>query len=450
MINSSKSLYCAALVASLVVSCGKAKKETVYVTQPPATNPNSTNVPMPSDPASQSDLLAVEIKNFSQISGKGIQNGGQIEFALKNSASQISGIQYKCSMEQPANSGSAGAQACTSPYTVRAQADGQYTFTVYATHSSSSVVGNASQVTFTVGAGYGSGSGSGGYGGGVSTNGQVSISNQTYQVGDLLMVNIPAGMHMVYHSQFIGSGFPKFRIIDGTMNDAAAPYPMYCRPQQSGERIIQDRTLTGIPVNYCEMSQFISPNSPGSPGENQFRWMNMNTMSYNSLAMASDATLGRGSQPRLDNESVAGMYVNVFTNMAGRPSTQAQAPFTNEFSQTVSRLQMNCGSEPIRFIGVAPIWQGYFNGTIAVNPMFACTHPRDGKWYVSVGSFPMDRYIPTAPNCDWSCWSRQNFTNVRAAEIVVEYGPYEVQQDPVPYARKAQDTMLGNLRKLSR
>jgi hypothetical protein len=62
----------------------------------------------------------------------------------------------------------------------------------------------------------------------------------------------------------------------------------------------------------------------------------------------------------------------------------------------------------------------------------------------------MDRYIPTAPTCDWNCWSRQNFTNVRAAEIVVEYGPYEVQQDPVPYARKAQDTMLLNLRKLSR
>lgn len=443
MINRAKSLYCAAIVASLVVGCGKAKKETVYVAQPPTSNgqPNS-NQNLPTDPASQTDLLAVQITNFSQLSGQAVQNGAQIEFGLRNVTSQVSGIQFKCSLDQSGSVGANAAQTCTSPYTVRPQTEGQYTFTVYAVHSSSGAVGNASQVNFTYGAGY------------PTNNGPMPTGNtgsyQNYQVGDLLMVNVPYGMHMVYHSQFLGTGFPKFRIIDGSMNDSAAPYPIYCRQQQTGERLIQDRTLTGMPVNYCEMSQFINPNSPGSPMENQFRWMNMNTMAYNSFAMASDATLGRGNMARLDNESLAGMYVNVFTNMTGRPLTQAQAPFTNEFSQTVSRLQMNCGSEPIRYIGTAPIWQGYFNGTIAVNPMFGCTHARDGKWFVSIGSFPMDRYIPTSPTCDWNCWSRQNFTNVRAAEIVVEYGPYEVQQDPVPYARKAQDTMLNNLRKLSR
>lgn len=448
MINRAKSLYCAALVAGLIVGCGKAKKETVYVAQPPTNGQPNNTQNLPSDPASQTDLLAVEITNFSQVSGQSVQNGAQIQFALKSSASQVSGIQYKCSLEQTGSLGTNAAQACTSPYTVRPQTDGQYTFTVYAVHNSSGAVGNASQVTFAVGVAY-PGNGGAGYpgNGGAGTNNQ---GYQSYQVGDLLMVNVPYGMHMVYHSQFLGSGFPRFRIIDGSMNDSAAPYPIYCRAQQTGERLIQDRTLTGMPVNYCEMSQFINPNAPGSPMENQFRWMNMNTMAYNSFAMSSDATLGRGSLARLDNESLAGMYVNVFTNMTGRPLTQAQAPFTNEFSQTVSRLQMNCGSEPIRYIGTAPIWQGYFNGTIAVNPMFGCTHARDGKWFVSIGSFPMDRYIPTSPTCDWNCWSRQNFTNVRAAEIVVEYGPYEVQQDPVPYARKAQDTMLSNLRKLSR
>lgn len=462
-VSTSKTLYCGALVATILVGCGKAKEKTVYVTQPQTTNPQTTSqtgqTQLPSDPAKQTDLLAVEIKNFSRINNQNLQQGTQIEFALKNSASQISGVEFKCAVERSGSTGTVVAQSCTSPYLLKTQGEGQYTFTVYAAHSSSPAVGNSSQVSFTVGSGYYNGTGGnpsggytgGGYGGGNYSGAAGGYGSQGIQVGDMLLVTVPSGMHTVYRSStFDQPGYLKFRMIDASMHDSAAPYPMSCRQNQNFEQLVPDYSPAGRQLSYCEVTPPIAPNSAGDPFYNAFRWMNMNTMSYNSLAIASDGTLGaQGTPQQMNGPTLSRMYVNVFTNMSGQPVTQAQSMFTNEFSQTVSRLQISCGSQSIQYLGSAATFQGYFNWSVAVSPLFGCVNPRGGKWYVNVGTFPMDQITPMVPSCGWNCWAGQNFTNRRAAEIVAEIGPFDYPPAPMGLAPDAQRMMLQHIKRLT-
>lgn len=453
-VSPSKTLYCGAVVASLFVGCGKAKKEVVYVNQPQTTANQTTGNQVSTDPAKTSDALAVEIKNFSTISNQSIQNGSQIEFGLKNSSGQISGVSYKCSLDRAGSTGTSLAQDCASPYQVKAPADGQYTFTVYASHASSSSISNLSQVTFSIGNGYGSGQpGNGGISvGGTSIGG--SVGPQSIQVGDLFMVTVPVGMHMVYRaSTHEYTGYQKFKMIDRRM-DNAAPFPLNCG--QNMEMQVTEMSPAGRALNYCEMTPSISYNAEGSPYNNQYRFITMNTMSYNSLQIASDSTLvqAANSPQHAGPSELSKLSINVFTNpnLQNRPANnQWQAQFATEFSQTVSLLQITCGGQNIQYMGNAASFQGYFNWSVAVSPLFGCVYPRNGKYFVSVGTFPMDRvgqYVP-GPQCDWNCWSAQNFGNVRAAEIVVEMGPFSYPPATVGLAPQAQGLMLQNIKKLT-
>jgi hypothetical protein len=457
--SSKTNLFCAALVASFVVGCGKAKKETVYVKEEP-TNPqgngNNPDTGLPTDPARAVDMLGVVIKNNDQIDKQTVTQGQEVEFGLAHSASQISGIQYKCSVEKVGASGTQIGEPCSSPYRLQAQEPGQYTFSVFAVHGGSNVSGKTTQAKFSVagagqigGGGFGQGGGGFGQGGGVVINGGGG-SVQFKQIGDLLRVTVPVGMHTVlYSSTFDQPGYLKFTAVDGSMNDAASPFPIYCAQQgQNFQRLVFDVSPAGRPITYCEITPPLAMNSPGDPMYNAFRWMTMNTMSYNSIAIASDASLGANGAIQHSGPALSKLFVNVFTNMSGQPVTQSQSAFTNEFSQTVSRLQISCGSQSIQFLGNAPTIQGYFGYTVGVSPLFGCVNARGGKYYVNVGTFPMDQITPLAPACGWNCWSNQRFTNLRAAEIVAEIGPFDYPPSPMGLAADAQNMMIQNIRKL--
>ena len=100
----------------------------------------------------------------------------------------------------------------------------------------------------------------------------------TTQVGDLFVVTIPAGMHTVYRSStFDQPGFLKFRMVDASMRDSAAPYPLSCRQSANFEELVPDFTPAGRPLAYCEITPPVAFNAPGDPLNNAFRWMTMRT-----------------------------------------------------------------------------------------------------------------------------------------------------------------------------
>jgi hypothetical protein len=272
------------------------------------------------------------------------------------------------------------------------------------------------------------------------------------QVGDLFLVSVNPGQHIVYRSStFDQPGYLKFRMIDGSMRDAAAPYPLNCRQNANFEELVPDVSPAGRPLTYCEITPPVAFNAPGDPLFNSFRWMTMNTMSYNSLLIASDNSLGvgatnsNGSQPPLSK-----LFINVFTNVAGLPpANQQQAAFTNELSQTVSRLQISCGSQTPQYLGNAAIFQGYFSWSVAVSPLFGCVNPRGGKWYVDIAAFPLDQVSPIAPSFGWNTWINQGFANRRAAEIVAELGPYDYAPVPAQVAPEAQQMMVNQIKRLT-
>ena len=263
----------------------------------------------------------------------------------------------------------------------------------------------------------------------------------------MFLVSVPLGMHTVYQSStFDQPGFLKFRMIDGgALMDNAAPYPYRCG-QGAFERLVPDMSPSGQLLNYCELTTAINYLDPANPWTNSFRFMNMNTMSYNSLAIASDNSLGgavsAGASPVLGK-----MYVNVFTNPTGDAGGY-QSPFSNELSQTVSRLQISCGAQTPQYLGDAPTFQGFFAWSVAVTPLFGCVNPRGGQWYVDIAAFPMDQVTPLLPSSGWGPWINQNFHNLRAAEILSEIGPFI--QPPIPrmVAPDAQAMMVQHIKKL--
>ena len=272
------------------------------------------------------------------------------------------------------------------------------------------------------------------------------------QVGDLFLVSVNPGQHIVYRSStFDQPGYLKFRMIDATMRDTAAPYPLNCRQNANFEELVPDISPAGRPLSYCEITPPVAFNAPGDPMYNAFRWMTMNTMSYNSLLIASDNSLAPATnQQGAIQPPLSKLYINVFTNVAGLPpANQQQAAFTNELSQTVSRLQISCGSQTPQYLGNAAIFQGYFAWSVAVSPIFGCVNPRGGKWYVDVAAFPMDQVSPISPNYGWNSWINQDFANRRAAEIVAELGPYDYAPVPAQIAPEAQQMMVNQIKRLT-
>jgi hypothetical protein len=439
IITTKAQAFTVALTSLLVASCGKDKKETIYAAQTTAPQPFASPVVVqPSaakDPAQEADKLAVEIVNFSEINSRSISNGTKIEFRLKNSQTPTSDIQFKCSLDSAASAGTTISTACTSLYTVQVQQDGQYTFTVYASQTSSSTIGNVATVNFSVGAGQP----------GVGQAGQVVKE----QVGDLFLVTIPGGMHKVYSSStFEQPGFIKFRMIDASMQDTAAPYPLVCHQGTSFEQLVSDPSPSGQALNYCEMTPPVIFNASADPIYNSFRSMNMSTLSYNSLAISSDGSLAPRTQGQ-SQPALAKMFINVFTNPGQIPSSQFQTPFTNELSQTASRLQISCGSQNIQYLGDAAINQGYYSWSVAVSPLFGCVNPRGGKWYVDIGAFPLEHVTSMLPSNGWGGWIQQSFASQRAAEIVVEIGPFDYAPTPMSVAQDAQAMMAQQIRKLT-
>jgi hypothetical protein len=423
-------------MAMALTSCGKGKTKTVYVNNPETpqqTNPSA--MPFPSDSARQMDLLAVEITNFASVNGQAMRDGSQIDFRLRNSQAQIYGVQYKCVIEQAGRAGTVQPRDCSSPYRVDISKPGQYRFTVFAVHPQSSVSGHPAQVTYAVGQSSGGGLGPSG----------VSGQGSEVQVGDLFLVGIPQGMHVVYRtSTFDQPGAIRRRMIDASMGDTAAPYPLNCG--QTGnpadfQQLVPDVTPMGQQLQYCETSLPLNYNVPSDF-----------TMSYNSLGLSSDASLS--SQPMVDvfGDVPSRLYINVFTQIPGvRPTNQFNSMFTNEFSATASRMQLSCGMNPPEYLGTAQIFQGYYAGQMGASHLYGCPSKRNGKTYVNVAAFVVDQVSPLnqMPNCDWRCLREQNMANQRAAEIVVEFGPFDQEVTSRGQVRRAQEIMMNHIRKLT-
>lgn len=424
-------------LCAVTVSCGKEKTKTVYVNngQNPQAPLNQPSMPFPTDSSRQMDVLAVEITNFASVNGRTIGNGSQVEFRLRNSQAQIYGVQYKCVLEMAGRSGTVQPQDCSSPFIVETQQPGQYRFTVFAVHPQSSVSGHAAQTTFAVGQ----------YPGGLGNSG-VRGQAPEVQVGDLFLVTIPSGMHVVYRtSTFDQPGAIRRRMIDASMGDSAAPYPISCAQGMTAtnfQQMVPDVTPMGQQLQYCETSLPMNYNAPSDF-----------TMSYNSLGLSSDTSLGsQGMANQNPAEVPSKLYVNVFTQIPGVPPTnQFTGMFTNEFSATASRMQLSCGMNPPEYLGTAQIFQGYYAGQMAASHLYGCPSMRNGKSYINVAAFVVDQVNPLSriPNCDWRCLREQNLRNQRAAEIVVEFGPFHNEVTARGQVRQAQEIMMNHIRKLT-
>lgn len=271
------------------------------------------------------------------------------------------------------------------------------------------------------------------------------------QVGDMFTVNVPQGFHMVYRSStFDTPGYLNFQYIEGgRARDTAAPYAYSCQASGTQFQTIEQLMMpSGQTMEYCNMTPPLAFNSPADPIFNSFRWMNMNTMSYNSIALASDNSLANANAPIAAQPTMAKLYVNVFTNVSGIPSTPHQAAFANELSQTVSRLEIACAGQTPQYMGDAAIFQGYFAWQVAATPLFGCVTPRNNQWYVEVAAFPIDQNMSILPAQGWGSWIGQSFANKRAAEIVVEIGPFPYAPAPISVAPDAQAIMVQNIKKL--
>jgi len=436
MIRTSR-IFSAILVALAATSCGKGKTKTVYVNnaQTPPQTSNQPTAQFPSDAARQMDMLAVEITNFSSVNGQTLANGSQVEFRLKNSQSQIYGIQYKCAVEQAGRAGTVQAEDCSSPYVLRTEQSGQYRFTVYAVHPNSNVSGHAAQASFAVGQ-YS--------GGGINPSSYPDHASEV-QVGDLFLVDVPRGMHTVYRtSTFDQPGAIRRRMIDGSMGDTAAPYPVSCGQGMSGgnfQQLVPDVSPMGQQLQYCETSLPLNYNAPSDF-----------TMSYNSLALASDTSFGLQQPNDCCGDVPSKLYINVFTQVPGvAPMNQFNATFTNEFNATASRMQLSCGMNAPEYLGTAQIFQGYYAGQMAGSHLYGCPSKRNGKTYINVAAFVVDQVNPLnrIPTCDWRCLQAQNMANQRAAEIVVEFGPFNDEVTARGQVRKAQELMMRHIRKLT-
>jgi hypothetical protein len=468
-----QTVFCAALTATLMAACGKkTETETVYVQ--PSQSPAPTTAPAPA-PAPQAQpaaaqpttqqatgqsgqnlqALAVSVRSSDgQGSKVSLSKAGQstVEFGLVDSASVPSGITFKCTLEKAGSSGTNLAQECKSPMTLTLPGNGQYTLTVFAVQTATNSIGVPSTLEFNVGP--------------ISQTGTgvpVIVSKPELQVGDMFKVTVPAGFHTVYRSTtFDTPGRVKFQLLaGGSQVDEAAPYaygqrtadfsdtvmnPFAC---ESGDRELRSTTLaSGGKLRYCEMTPSIAANAPADPFYNRFRWDNQSMISYNSVLISSDSSLM--NTPELGQNSavsMASMYVNVFSNVTGNPQGPAGF-FATELSQTASRLHTVCYGQAIQYLGNAPIFQGYFNYNIASAPLFGCVVPRNGQWFIEVASMPIDTQMAIDPSNGYAPWMCQNFTNVRAAEIVVEFGPFSYAPVPGSVAPDAQNIMVSNIKKL--
>ncbi len=296
-------------------------------------------------------------------------------------------------------------------------------------------------------------------GGGMNGGGVVS-GPVVKQVGDMFSVNVPNGFHMVSRSStFDNTGTLNFQYIEGGQaRDTAAPFSYSCKASGTQFQTLQELQMPAGPVQYCNMTPPILFNSPGDPLYNTFRFMTMNMMSYNSIVLSSDNSLVSASAPINPQAAMAKLYINVFTNVNGAMGSPFQNAFATELSQTVSRLNMACAGQPIQYLGEAPTYEGFYSWQVAAFPLFGCAVMREGQWYAEIGAFPLDQnmtFIPSLvasgqPDTNWSSWITQSFTNKRAAEIVVEIGPYAQSNPPSPryVVREAVPIMASNIKKL--
>lgn len=83
--------------------------------------------------------------------------------------------------------------------------------------------------------------------------------------------------------------------------------------------------------------------------------------------------------------------------------------------------------------------------------LYGCPSKRNGKTYVNVAAFVVDQVNPLnqMPNCDWRCLREQSMANQRAAEIVVEFGPFDQEVTSRGQVRRAQELMMSHIRKLT-
>lgn len=473
-----QSVFCAGLTTMILAGCGEKKSDdspapaTQTVQAPvlaqPTPSPIPTQIPPTATPAVSVDGLAVEIKNRASIDGKTLQsNSVSVEFGLKNGQQQVAGISYRCVLETADSKGQGVSSACTSPKVIQVQQAGQYYLTVFAVQDASQQIGNPTQLSFVVGGpgqnsgqggqgngGQGNGGfggGSGGFGGGQSGGGIAAPTAQ--QVGDMFAVNVPQGFHMIYRSStFDTPGRLNFQFINGgAAVDSAAPYAYDCLQTPSQFQTMQTlRSGSGQAIPYCNMSPSIAFNSPAHPIFNSFRWDNMSMISYNAMAIASDSSLGNtGMAPgSVMQPSMAKLYTNVFTNVTGASNDQFQNMFATELNATVSRLNIACAGQQPQYLGNAAIFQGYFSFSLASAPLFGCLTQRNLQWYVEIAAFPIDTNMQILPQQGWGQWIGQSFANKRAAEIVVELGPYPQAVLPISVAPDAQNLMVQNIKKL--
>lgn len=486
-----QTVFCAGLAAMIIAGCGKKSNDdspapaqnntqvqpvNAQPTPMPTPTPASTVTPGTGAPVNASDGLAVEIRNRAAIEGQSLSsNSLSVEFGLKASQQQVAGISYRCKLATNQNKDTLPAETCSSPKVIQVQQPGQYYFTVFAVHDASNTIGASTELSFVVGAngsitggmsgageqGQGQGGVIGGGGGVVIGGGNIGgmPGSAAQQVGDMFAVNIPQGFHMIYRSStFDIPGSLRYQYIDGGRQvDTAAPYAYSCAASSSSglqnpftyQSPIQLLNGSGQAMPYCDITPPLNWNAPADPLANPFRYMTMNMLSYNGIALASDSTLSpSGPAPGIMQPSMAKLYANVFTNVSGTASSPFLAPFATELNATVSRMAVACAGEPPQYLGNAAIFQGYFSFQLASTPLFGCTVRRNLQWYVEIAAFPIDSNMSIAPSQGWGGWIGQSFANKRAAEIVVELGPYPVMPNPVGVAPAAQDLMVQNIKKL--
>ncbi|MCX6123352.1 MAG: hypothetical protein NTV34_01170, partial [Proteobacteria bacterium] len=338
---------------------------------------------------------------------------------------------------------------CTSPKTYQIEDAGQYVVTIFAVHESSGTTGLPIQIEFGIGTGgqpYPNANANFGTGGMVPENALLSE-----QVGDLFSVSIPQGFHLVSRtSTFDTPGFLTYQFINGGYAvDSAMPYAYRCSQEQEQFTTIDQLVMSsGASFEYCTKTPSLAWNSPATPIGNQFRWDTMSTMSYNSIVIASDNSLKDRRPQGAAKPTMAKLSANVFTNVTGVANDSFSRMFATELNQTVSRMNVSCAGQKPVFLGNAMIFEGYFQWNPVMSPLFGCVTKRNSQWYVEIGAFPMDQNRAILPNQGWTPWIGQDFGNTRAAEIVVEVGPFPYAPAPESVAPDAQALMLQNMKKL--
>jgi hypothetical protein len=474
--NKTRFVSCGVIVAAALMGCSRKKDtETVYVQVPPTAAEPVPGQPVPAPapaptgpqgndtaPPSRSDALAVTVSNRSVIENQELPVGPvRIEFGLAGTQGGIDGLVYKCKLEQISNKNTNVFEECQTPKTYQILQEGTYAVTIFAVHTPTNIQGEPTQIEFSVGqSGGGSGGGFSGQPNCIPTsaypcapgNGLGGFQDEllSQQVGDMLSVNIPQGFHMVHRtSTFDNPGYLNFQFINGGRSrDRAAPFTYTCNESANFETLEQLVMPSGRTLDYCNITPSISWNSPADPIFNSFRWLNMSTLSYNSISLASDESL-IGLNNAAQNQPVLGkLSVNVFSNLQGTNATNFETQFATELNQTVSRMNVACAGQVPQYLGNAAVFQDYFQWSPVATPLFGCTTLRNNKYFVQVGAFPLEQNVSILPGAGWAPWIRQSFSNVRAAEIVVEIGPFAYAPSPLSVAQDAQALMVQNIKKL--